>query len=99
MKYVRLMTEKGAGCRVPSRNDATSTGTRHLFLLHLRVEPADEPLDDVAPMFELADAVAFVGIDHQLRVDAERLERVPELERLRRGTLAVTLTDQHQRRR
>ena len=45
-------------------------------------------------MFLLRDAVAFVGIDDELRFDAEGFQRVPELERLRRGAFAVALADE-----
>ena len=63
-------------------------------LSQMAVEPPHQPPRDVALVFLLRDAVAFVGIDDELRFDAEGFERVPELEGLRRGTFAVALADQ-----
>ena len=45
------------------------------------------------------DVVALVRVDHQLRVDAERLQRVPELVALRRRDLRVPVAVQHEGRR
>ena len=47
------------------------------------IEPRRHAPDDVAPVLRVLDQVAFIGIDGQLGGNAERLGRVPELERLR----------------
>src|SRR4051812_46149361 len=43
------------------------------------VEPAHGSVENVTLVLRLSEGVAFTWIDHQLRLDAQRLERVPEL--------------------
>jgi hypothetical protein len=51
-----------------------------IALLQMAVEPPHQPPRDVALVLLLRDAVAFVGVDDELCLDAEGFERVPELE-------------------
>ena len=51
-----------------------------ISVLKMFVKPSEEPLRDIALMFLLRETVPFIGIDDELRFDAEGFERVPELE-------------------
>ena len=46
----------------------------------MRVKPSDGALDDIALVRSINERVPLVGIDNHLRLDAEILQRVPELE-------------------
>src|SRR5437868_1051383 len=54
---------------------------------HVGFEPLEGAPERIALMLVIDEVVAFVGIDDELGVDAERMQRVPELETLRGGTL------------
>src|SRR5215831_3139202 len=55
-------------CRAGGRSAAQKT-----------IEPAHHALGVVAVVGRVAEMVALVRIDHELRLDAERLQGVPEL--------------------
>src|SRR5713226_1258043 len=63
------------------------------------VEPCDDATYVVAPVFGFGESVAFVGIDNQLGLDTQRLERVPEIVGLRGGNLFIPLALKNQRGR
>jgi len=63
------------------------------------VEPGQGADDDVALVLGIGEEVAFVLINHELGLDAERLERVPEFVGLRGGNFAIAIADQNQRGR
>ena len=62
----------------------------------MRVEPAGRALDEIALVRRIQEGMALAGVDHQLGFDAERLQCVPELERLRRRALSIPFADQDQ---
>src|SRR5581483_1377345 len=62
------------------------------------VEPADSPLDRVLAMLRLAQPVPLVRIDHELGLNAQSPQRMPEFVRLRGRALAVAIADQNQGR-
>ena len=68
-------------------------------LLQMRIKPSRNPFDHVALVLRAREHVAFVFVDNELCLHAQSLERVPEFERLRRRTLAVTIAHQNQGRR
>ena len=63
----------------------------------MRVKPSDGALDDVVLVRWIDERVPLVGIDNHLRLDAEVLQRVPELEGLRWRALSVAFTDEDER--
>src|SRR5664279_2096750 len=69
------------------------------LLRHVLFEPVESPLHDIAPVLRRSEAVSLIGIYHQLGRDVLGLERMPELKRLRRGTLPVAIANHDQRRR
>ena len=78
-----------AALRLPTRGPRACT---------LRTSPAPAPARR-ADARGFDEPMALVGIHHQLGRNAQVAQRVPELERLRRGTLAVAIADHHQRGR
>src|SRR5271154_6081096 len=88
--------EKGAtdwvvGC--PFCVDGDAGG---LLAGHLGGEPLQHALAAIADVFLIDEAVAFVGVDDELGLDALGAQGVPELEALGRGALAVTVADDDQ---
>lgn len=55
----------------------------------MRVEPGDGAPDAVAPMVGVDEHVAFVFVDDELGIDAERSQGVPEFVGLRRGSVST----------
>src|SRR5213592_5332816 len=47
------------------------------------IKPLHDATDDVLAIVELLERVPFIGVNDELGIDAESLQRVPELERLR----------------
>src|SRR5437764_15034578 len=68
-----------------------------LWLLEARVKPGDGAANAVANVFGIYEHMAFVLVDDELRFNIERFEGVPEFVRLRRGTFAVAVPDDHPR--
>src|ERR1700761_5607645 len=60
---------------------------------HVFGEPLNHALVAVAYVFRVTEAMASVGVDDELRLHAEVAERVPHLEALRSGALAVAVAD------
>src|SRR5215510_4462021 len=69
-----------------------ATGSAQVLL-----EPRGGALEDIALVCRVAKPVALAGVDHEIGRDAERLERVPQLVRLRRRAFTVALADDDQR--
>src|SRR6185437_10509709 len=65
---------------------------------HVVGEPLDHALVAVGDVGGVAEAVSFIRIDDELRLDAEVLEGVPHLEALRSGALAVAVADEDEHR-
>src|SRR5262249_54417020 len=94
-------------CRRPSRcSDAcrlavpAPAGTVFFLpLIQVLLEPGDHVPAQVGDVSRLAEVVALALVDDQFGRRAERLQRMPVLERLRRRTLDVALADVDQRRR
>src|ERR1700735_2039209 len=63
--------------------------------LQVLIEPADRAFDHVAAMRWITEFVALMGINDELGGHTKRLERVPELVRLRRRALSVAITYDH----
>src|SRR5262249_51187717 len=63
------------------------------------VEPGRYALNHVTLMARMDETVALMLIHHQLGLHAQRLERMPEFVRLRRGTFTVTVANEDQRGR
>ena len=64
---------------------------------HVLGEPLDGAIHYVAAMGRIDKAVAFIGVNDELRGHVLIAKRMPELVGLRRGTFAVTVADHHQR--
>src|ERR1700733_6759576 len=90
-KIAPLRSQFLAGC----------AGRRSRFQEELQImpEPSQRPRDDVPRMLRVREHVALVRVDHKLGRRSIRLERVPELERLRRRTFAISLADHNECRR
>ena len=63
---------------------------------HIFGEPGELASGAVGDVGGVAEAVAFVGVDDELRFDAFRAEGVPELKGLRSRALAVAIADDNQ---
>ena len=59
---------------------------------HLGFEPGEGSLEDVALVHWVCEAMAFVGVDDELGLDAFGAEGVPELEALGSRAFAVTVS-------
>src|SRR5689334_23034647 len=70
-----------------------------LFSSEIIVEPSNCAFSDVEAVFRLTDTMSFVLVDYKLGLDAQRLQRMPELIRLRCRTLYIAITDHYERRR
>src|SRR5438067_6134436 len=98
--FKELVCGRADGWRSPHPARAhPSPGRLDGRALQMRVEPADDPLDTVAHMVWPLDPMPLVLVDHELRLYAECLQRVPELVALRERDLGVALSVQHERRR
>ena len=62
------------------------------------IEPRGGACEHVAAVRGVRDCVAFACVDHQLRWCADGLQRMPELEGLRRGAFLVAVADHDERR-
>src|ERR1035438_9072980 len=71
----------------------------YLWRRHIVLEPLNNALEEIAPMLRISKAVPFARINHELRLDAQRVQRVPELVRLWHRALPVALAHRNQRRR
>src|SRR5580658_2155540 len=96
-------TPCGGSVTIPS---ATAALRRSLIraslprpLREVAVEPRQDPACDVALVGRVADAVPLAGVDHQRGRYAQRVQRVPELLRLRGRAFDVALADEHEGRR
>ena len=66
---------------------------------HVVVEPLQHAFEPVANVLRIVEPVPFAGINHEFRLHSQRLQRVPELVRLRRRALRIAIAHHHQRRR
>jgi len=60
----------------------------------MSVEPRQGAGDNVALVLGIGKEVALVFVNHELRLDAERLQGMPEFVGLRGGNLAVAIADE-----
>ena len=65
----------------------------------MAVEPGNGAADAVALVVGFHEVVAFVFVDDELGLDAQRFEGVPEFVGLGGGAFAVTVADDDQRGR
>ena len=59
------------------------------LLLQIFIEPRQRALQSIRTVRRVAQAMSFAGIDHDRGRNVHRLQRVPELLRLRRGAFDV----------
>src|ERR1039458_9858414 len=77
-----------------SRGDGAAWPTS--LLLQIFVVPGDIPLQTVALVTGALDAVRFVGVDNQLRIDPQALQRLVHLLSTLHRHVEIALTAQKQ---
>ena len=91
----RERESEGAGLRLlwyqPFSCSLAASLLCSLPLRQVACEPIDGALENIAAVSGIADAVAFIGIDHQLCGNATIAECVPELEGLRSRAFSVAI--------
>src|ERR1035437_4187730 len=66
-------------------------------LLQVVIKPFGHAPRDVAPAFGVGNVMALARINHQLVIDSQNSERVPEFHGLRRRAFAIAFADHNQR--
>src|SRR6266481_4535647 len=89
--------ETGRTAQVLQRIEKPAADLKRDCSTQMRVKPSECALDEVALVPGIREHVAFVFVDDEFRLHAQRFQRVPKLVGLRSGTFAVAVADENKR--